>query len=179
MSINSAQILYLKQYVLLRFVSSFGISFIEPWPMLLKLMIIYIEPSIISGTAAALWSKTNLGPTSHHHVQIRPLPCLCAVPSASGILKCVVEVVFCEGIQHSLRFCLDHLTVSKWRPFSLIFNQGNRENYSGWGTTVILFLLKNSLVERSVRRWVFMTQQPVLLSSNFVTKFSHFFTQSP
>jgi hypothetical protein len=41
-------------------------------------------------------------------------------------------------------------TVSKWQPFSFIFNQGNRKKllvaksgkYGGWGMTVTLFLVK-------------------------------------
>jgi hypothetical protein len=32
--------------------------------------------------------------------------------------------------------------VSKWRPFSFIFNRGNREKWGGWETTVTLFLVK-------------------------------------
>jgi hypothetical protein len=37
--------------------------------------------------------------------------------------------------------------VSNWRPFSFIFNRGNRK--VGWvGTTGMLFLVKNSLVPR-------------------------------
>jgi hypothetical protein len=39
--------------------------------------------------------------------------------------------------------------VSKWQPF--IFNWGNREKQGGWGTTVMLFLVWNSLVEKEVR----------------------------
>jgi hypothetical protein len=36
--------------------------------------------------------------------------------------KCILEVVFCESVQHRLRFCLDCSVVSKWRPFSSIFS---------------------------------------------------------
>jgi hypothetical protein len=41
--------------------------------------------------------------------------------------------------------------VSKWRPLSFIFNWGNRENYGGWVTTVMLFLVKRSLVKIEAR----------------------------
>jgi hypothetical protein len=71
------------------------------------------EGIIISGTGAAIWSKTNFGPIGHHHPRSSPLPRLCTVPSASGIL----EVVFCECIQHSLRFCLYHLSCVELSPF--------------------------------------------------------------
>jgi hypothetical protein len=38
--------------------------------------------------------------------------------------------------------------VPKWRPFSFIFNRGNKEKWGGWQTTVMLFLVKNSLLEK-------------------------------
>jgi hypothetical protein len=32
-------------------------------------------------------------------------------PSASAIfLKCMLEIMFCEGVQHALQFCPDHLS---------------------------------------------------------------------
>jgi hypothetical protein len=40
--------------------------------------------------------------------------------------------------------------VSKWRPFSFIFNRGNEEKKGGWGTTVMLFLVRSSLVKKEV-----------------------------
>jgi hypothetical protein len=41
-------------------------------------------------------------------------------------------------------------TVSKWRPFSFIFNRGNREKQGGWGTTVMSLLVKYSVVRKEV-----------------------------
>jgi hypothetical protein len=49
--------------------------------------------------------------------------------------------VFCEGVQHRLQFCLDHLKMSNWWPFTFSFNRGKREK---WGTTLMLFLVNNS-----------------------------------
>jgi hypothetical protein len=48
--------------------------------------------------------------------------------------------------------------VSQWWPFSFIFKWGNREKsqgaklgkYGGWGMTVMLLLVKNSLVKKEV-----------------------------
>jgi hypothetical protein len=48
--------------------------------------------------------------------------------------------------------------VSEWRPFSFIFKQGNRkeswgmklDKKGGWGTTVMLLLVKSSVVEKEV-----------------------------
>jgi hypothetical protein len=75
---------------------------------MLHVLYIYKEPSIIFGTDTAVWSKCNFGPTGHH-TRCSPLPRSYTVPSASAIFKCILEVVFCEDVQHSLRFCLDHL----------------------------------------------------------------------
>jgi hypothetical protein len=58
-----------------------------------------------------------------------------------AIFKCVLEV-FCEGVQHRLRFCLDHSYV-KMANISFIFNLRNTK--VRWvGTTVMLFLVKIS-----------------------------------
>jgi hypothetical protein len=77
------------------------------------------EPSIISGTNAAIWSKTNFWPTGHHQPQSNPHPPVCTIPSASGIFNCFLEVVFCEGVQYRMRFCLNHLTCVKMANFQL------------------------------------------------------------
>jgi hypothetical protein len=42
--------------------------------------------------------KTNFGSTDHHHLQSSPIPCVCAFPSASAILKCILQDVFCKGV---------------------------------------------------------------------------------
>jgi hypothetical protein len=44
----------------------------------------YKKPSKISGTSAAIWSKTNLGPTGHQHIQGNPFLHVCTVPRASA-----------------------------------------------------------------------------------------------
>jgi hypothetical protein len=91
--------------------------------------------SIIPGTGAAIWSKTNFPSTGHHHPRSHALPHVCTVPSASASFKCILEVVSCEGAQHRLRFCLDPATiisiVSKRRPFSFITNRGKIEKSQG------------------------------------------------
>jgi hypothetical protein len=46
----------------------------------------YMEPSIISGTGADIWSKTNFGPTGHHHLRSSPLPRVFTVPRASAMM---------------------------------------------------------------------------------------------
>jgi hypothetical protein len=56
----------------------------------------YKQSSIISGSGAAIWSESNFRPTAHNH----PLPRVRTIPGASAIFKCILEVVFCEGVQH-------------------------------------------------------------------------------
>jgi hypothetical protein len=66
--------------------------------------------------------------------------------------------------------------VSKWRPFSFIFNQGIRERQGGWGMTVMLFLVKKFLGEKeNVRRCNVVMRQPILSSPKFRVKSHAFF----
>jgi hypothetical protein len=72
-------------------------------------------------------------------------------PALLTIFKSIMEDVFCDSVQHRLRFCLDHNTCVKTVAFQFILNWGNREKYAGWGMTVMLHLVKNSLVKKEVR----------------------------
>jgi hypothetical protein len=38
-------------------------------------------------------------------------------PALLPLFQCMLEVVFCKGIQHRLRFCLDHLSCVKMAAF--------------------------------------------------------------
>jgi hypothetical protein len=87
----------------------------------------HTQPTIISRTGAAISSETNFGSTGHNHPRSNPLPRVCTVTSASAILKCIMEVVFCKGVQHRLRFCLDHCV--KMAAFYLQLGKQRKE---GW-----------------------------------------------
>jgi hypothetical protein len=63
------------------------------------------ESSIISGDWSAMWLKTSFGPTVHHHPQCSLLLHICTTCNSALIIS----------------------VVSKWQPFSFIFNCGNRE----------------------------------------------------
>jgi hypothetical protein len=69
---------------------------------------------------------------------------------------------------------------SKWRPFSFIFNQGNREKSQGaksgeWEMTVILFLFKNSMVERKCEKVCYREETVNSFVAKFQVKvFAHF-----
>jgi hypothetical protein len=55
--------------------------------------------------------------------------------------------VFCESDQHRLQFGLNQLNSDKMAASSI---GKNREQYGGWGTTVMLRLVKNSSVKEEV-----------------------------
>jgi hypothetical protein len=42
----------------------------------------------------------------------------------SAIFKCILKVMFCEGVQHRLRFCLDHLSCVKIAAFQFYLQSG-------------------------------------------------------
>jgi hypothetical protein len=47
-------------------------------------------------------------------------------PALRPFLKFVLEVVFCEGVQHPLRFRLDHLCCVKMPAFQFSFQSGKQ-----------------------------------------------------
>jgi hypothetical protein len=100
---------------------------------------VYKETPIISGTGAVIWPKTNLEPTDHHHPR-SSLPCVCIVPSVSAIFKCIQEVMFCEGVQRHLRFCLDHLSGVKMAAFQFYLHSKKQKSKVD-GERVMLFLV--------------------------------------
>jgi hypothetical protein len=89
--------------------------------------------------------------------------------------KCILEIVFCEGVQHCLLFCLNHLICVICVPFSFICNWENRK--IGWvGDDSHVVFSQKFLGEKGSVRWcVVMMQQPVLLSPKFMDGvFAHF-----
>jgi hypothetical protein len=69
--------------------------------------------------------------------------------------------------------------VSKWRPFSFIFNRGNRKVRRLGDNSHVVFGKTFPGGKGSVRRCVVVMQQPIVLSPKFGAKSSHIFTQSP
>jgi hypothetical protein len=145
----------------------------------------YKEPSMISRTGDAIWSKTSFGPTSHHHTRSRLFSRMQTVPGASATFKLILEVIFYASVQHRLRFCLDHLNLSKWQTFGLIFNCGkqtrrkcgtSQANRVGGGRQIFCFWWKLLSGKESVRESVVVIQQPVVLSPTFGAKSSLIFT---
>jgi hypothetical protein len=132
--------------------------------------------SIISGTGAAPWSKTNFWPTGHHHSRSSPLPCICTIPSTSAI--------FLNASLKSCRVrvwdCLDCLICVKMAAFQL-YCQPGKQRKVGWAgdDSHVVFSKKNSLVKKEVWECVVVMQQLVLLLSKFGMKSLHIFMHSP
>jgi hypothetical protein len=85
-------------------------------------MHLYKEPSKISGTDAAIWSKTNFRPP-----EVVPFHVNAPFSVLLPFFKCILEVVFFENIQHRQRIFLDHLNCVKIEA-SLLSSIGETEN---------------------------------------------------
>jgi hypothetical protein len=92
--------------------------------------------------------KLTLGLLTTITPAVFPFLAYAAFPATLPFFKCILEVVFCEGVQHSLRFCLNHLTCVKMAAFQFYLESGKQREIVWVGTTVILFLVKNSLVKK-------------------------------
>jgi hypothetical protein len=58
--------------------------------------------------------------------------------------------MFCEGVQHRLRFCLDHLNCVEMAAFQFHLQSGKQKSrVGGWDEINIVFV-KNFLLEEEV-----------------------------
>jgi hypothetical protein len=92
--------------------------------------------------------KLTLGLLTTITLEVVPFHVYAPFLALLPFFKCMAEVVFCESIQHCLRFCLDHLNSVKMAAFQFQSSIGETENWVG--ITVMLFLVKKSLVKRKV-----------------------------
>jgi hypothetical protein len=90
-----------------------------------------------------------------HHSRSSPLPSVSNFPSASASLKCILEVVFCEGVQHRMRFCFDHLNRVKTAALQSGKHKSLRGQSQmtrvGGGRQSCCFLVKTSLVKKKCK----------------------------
>jgi hypothetical protein len=86
--------------------------------------------------------------------------------------------MYCEGIQHRLRFCLKHLNYVKMVAFKFYLQLGKQRKVEWVRDNNQVFGEKFPGEKGSVRRCVVMMQQPVLLLPKFGAKSSHIFMQS-
>jgi hypothetical protein len=71
-------------------------------------------------------------------------------PVLLPFLKCILEVMFCEGVQHRLRFCLDHLNCVKMGVFQFYLQSEKQKKVRWVGDDSYVVLVKNSLVLKEV-----------------------------
>jgi hypothetical protein len=102
-----------------------------------------------SGTGAVIWSKTNFGLTGHHHPRISFFPHVCTVPALLPFFKCILKVVFCIGVQHLLRFCLDNLSCVKMAVIQFYRQSGKQKSRLN-GDDSNAALVNYSLVKKEI-----------------------------
>jgi hypothetical protein len=81
--------------------------------------------------------------------------------------KCILEVVFCEGVQHCLRFCLHQLNYVKMVASQFYLQLGKQRKVGWMGDDSHVVFGQTAPGEKgSVRQCTVMLKQPVLLSPN-------------
>jgi hypothetical protein len=109
----------------------------------------YKKLSIISGTSAVIWSKTIFWPNGRYcYLRSTPFSRVYTTPRASSILKCFLKVVFCEAVQHRLRFRLDHLNCVKMAAFLFYLQSGKYRKVVLVVDDSHFFFVTNSLVKK-------------------------------
>jgi hypothetical protein len=81
--------------------------------------------------------------------------------------------LFCEGVQHCLQYCLDHLNCVKMPAFQFYLQSGKQRKVGWLYESHVVFGQKFSGEKGNVRRCVVVMQQPVLLSPVFGANSSH------
>jgi hypothetical protein len=104
--------------------------------------------------------RITLGLLSTFTLEVVPFRAYAPFPVLSQIFKCILEVVFCEGVQHRLRFCLEHLNCVKMEDFQFYLQSRKKRNVWWVGKT-----FRNE--KGSVRWCVVVMQEPDLLSPMF------------
>jgi hypothetical protein len=100
-------------------------------------------------------------------------------PELLLFVEVILEAVFCESVQHRLRFCLDHLSCQNG-GISILSSIGETKKVKGPSQASRLGGGRQSFPGEKghVRRCVVM-QKPVLLPPKFGMKSSQIFMQSP
>jgi hypothetical protein len=78
----------------------------------------YKETSIISGIDAAIWSKTNFGPTGNLTLEAFPFSAYVLFPALLQLFKFTLEVCSMSVFSKACDCATITSIVSKWRPFS-------------------------------------------------------------
>jgi hypothetical protein len=83
--------------------------------------------------------KLILGLLATITLEVVPFRTYTPFPALLPLSKCILEVVFCEGIQHCLRFCLHHLSFVKTTASKFYLQLGKQVACEGVGSRVIFW----------------------------------------
>jgi hypothetical protein len=84
-------------------------------------------------------------------LEVVPFRSYAPFPALLSLFKCILEVVFCEGVQHRLRLCLDHLNCVKMAAFQFHLQSGKQRKVGWLGEdSQVVFGKKKSLVKKKV-----------------------------
>jgi hypothetical protein len=72
-----------------------------------QVILYYTEPSIITGLVLSCGLKLTLGLLATITLKVVPFLEYALFPELLPFLKCILEDVFCEGVQHRLQISLD------------------------------------------------------------------------
>jgi hypothetical protein len=75
--------------------------------------------------------KLTLGLVATITLEVLSFRAYAPFPAILPFFKCILDVVFCEGVQHHLRFCLDHLNCVKMADFQFYLQSGKQKKV-GW-----------------------------------------------
>jgi hypothetical protein len=75
--------------------------------------------------------KLTLGILATISLKVNPFRAYAPFPALLPFYECILEVVFCEGIHHRLRFYLGHLSFLKMAAFQFHFQSGKQRKLAG------------------------------------------------
>jgi hypothetical protein len=70
--------------------------------------------------------KLTLGLLTTNNIEVLLFCTYAPFSAILPFLKCILEVVLCEGVQHRLRFCFDHLNSVKMTAFQFCLQSGKK-----------------------------------------------------
>jgi hypothetical protein len=84
-------------------------------------------------------------------LEVDPFRVYAPFPALLSFLKCLLEVVFCDGVQHHLSFYLSHLSCVKMAAIQFYLQLGKQIKVGWvWEGEAVMFLVKNPLVKEEV-----------------------------
>jgi hypothetical protein len=83
---------------------------------------------LFSGLVLPSGQKLTLGLLTTVTLEVVPFRVYAPFPALLTFFKRILEVVFCEGVQHRLRFCLHHLSCDKTASFRFYLQSGKQKS---------------------------------------------------